>query len=121
MGGKASRDKGGRGERELVHIFQDHGIPARRVPLSGAMSGTGFGGDVLVTLHCDAPEDHISSFPQCGGEERIEVKRRGSGFVQIDKWLDDNYALCFRSDRKDWNITLRLEDFLKAIAATREE
>jgi len=30
-GGKASRDKGGRGERRWCAWFEEHGIPARRV------------------------------------------------------------------------------------------
>ena len=35
-GGKASRRKGDRFEREIVALFQAHGIAAERVPLSGA-------------------------------------------------------------------------------------
>lgn len=39
MGGKASRDKGGRGERMAVKCFRDAGWEAYRVPLSGASDG----------------------------------------------------------------------------------
>ena len=53
--------------------------------------------------------------PNCNGEERIEVKRRGSGFARIDKWLEDNYAVVYRRDHGDWIVTLRLTDFLDAI------
>ena len=38
--GKASRDKGGRFEREVVNWFRGQGIPAERVPLSGAAKGS---------------------------------------------------------------------------------
>ena len=53
MGGKASRDKGNRSERELKHLL--HGarirgrvLTARRVPLSGAMSASGY----LIKCEC---------------------------------------------------------------------
>jgi Holliday junction resolvase len=36
---RMSRDKGQRIERELVHLHLDAGIPASRVPLSGAAGG----------------------------------------------------------------------------------
>ena len=47
MGGKMSRDKGGRVERELANAFKAAGIPAERVPLSGAAGGS-FSGDLLI-------------------------------------------------------------------------
>jgi Holliday junction resolvase len=46
-GGRASRQKGNRTERAIVHVLQSHGFAAERVPLSGAARGR-FGGDVSV-------------------------------------------------------------------------
>src|SRR4051812_21164239 len=47
MGGKASRDKGSRGERQLRDELTKQGwLGAMRIPLSGAMKG--FKGDVLA-------------------------------------------------------------------------
>jgi hypothetical protein len=48
-GGRASRQKGNRLERALVHALQNAGFAAERVPLSGAARGR-FGGDVSVPL-----------------------------------------------------------------------
>jgi len=39
MAGKGVREKGKRGERELVRVLRERGIEARRVPLSGSVEG----------------------------------------------------------------------------------
>jgi hypothetical protein len=59
-------------------------VNARRVPLSGSVDG--FEGDVIVQLH--------------DGEIRGEVKarKRGAGFVTIERWLGDSAALFLRRD-----------------------
>jgi len=122
VSGKASRDKGNRGERELVQIL--HGarirgrvLTARRVPLSGAMKDTGFGGDLLVG---DAVSDQFYQRTQPGSEEIIEVKRRAQGFKVIDRWLDDAFAVCYRRDRGEWIITMRLKDLLEGDGDTQD-
>ncbi len=48
MAGKGVREKGKRGERELVRILRERGIEARRVPLSGSVEG--YEGDIVVKL-----------------------------------------------------------------------
>ena len=53
MGGKMSRDKGYRAENSLRHFFLDHGIDAKRIPLSGGAPG--FPGDLLVPELFDKP------------------------------------------------------------------
>ena len=79
---RLSRDKGQRIEREVVHLHQDAGIPASRVPLSGAAGGE-FAGDLHVL------------------DLRAEVKSRkdGSGFKQLETWLADHDMLFVRRDR----------------------
>lgn len=47
MGGKMSRNKGSRVERELVALLREDGWEAFRVPLSGAAQG--FKGDVVAS------------------------------------------------------------------------
>ncbi len=134
MGGKASRDKGNRSERELKHLL--HGakirgrtLTARRVPLSGAMSSTGFGGDLLVGERCSdwglhRGMKHIEAFTggcavcsgtgvEQGTEEIWEVKRRATAFKQIYAWLDDAAVLAYRSDKHGWLVTMRLEDYVE--------
>lgn len=90
--GKASRDKGGRGEREFAKL-----IGGMRVPLSGAQEG--FSNDVR------------------GLGLSWEVKRRRSGFKQLYDWLEDEReqpdALAVRADRKDWLVCMKLDKFLE--------
>jgi hypothetical protein len=85
-GGRASRDKGNRLERSLVHALQNAGFVAERVPLSGAARGR-FGGDL--------------SIPLLGADRRVEVKCRGDGFRQLYSWLDGADFLIVRADRSE--------------------
>ena len=71
-GGRASRQKGNRVERALVHALQDAGFAAERVPLSGAARGR-FGGDLSV--------------PLLGIDRRVEVKAHATGFRQLYEWV----------------------------------
>lgn len=82
MGNSAKR-KGDRIEREIVHLHQAMGVPAQRVPLSGAAGGH-FSGDVWIE------------------DMKAEVKARaeGSGFKTLERWLGDNDLLFLRRDRK---------------------
>ncbi len=101
-GGRASRQKGDRFEREIVALFQVHGIAAERVPLSGAAGGS-FSGDI--------------SIPILGVDQRLEAKIRRSGFKQIREWMAGNFAVVFRADRSEPLIVLRLADFAKLTIA----
>lgn len=98
MGGRHSRNKGARVEREVVHICQEGGIAAERVPLSGAAGGS-YKGDV--------------SMPVLGHDVTLEVKARASGFKQIYGWLADNYGIVLRADREQPLICIRLTDFVE--------
>lgn len=81
--GRMSKRKGSRIEREIVNRHREAGIPAERVPLSGAAGGS-FGGDVVIA-----------------DELRAEVKARagGKGFKTLEGWLGTNDALFLRRDR----------------------
>lgn len=96
--GKASRDKGLRGEREFAEL-----VGGRRVPLSGAQRG--FENDVLI----ETPV----------GVLKAEVKRRKGGFSTIYGWLEDEREkpdiVAFRADRKPWLVAMPVEMFLKLI------
>lgn len=93
--GKASRDKGARRERELVAKAKAAGLPAERVPLSGAAGGS-FTGDVRIL------------------DRLCEVKARanGEGFATIERWLGDNDALVLWRDRAEPLVVLSLQDWL---------
>lgn len=94
MGGKASRDKGARGERDLVHRLRAYGFLAERVPLSGAAGGQ-FSGDLRIGV--------------AGRQLSCEVKVRGDGFKQLYGWLGDNHCLVVRADRKQPLLVIPLE------------
>lgn len=91
--GKASRDKGARHERMLVNLFQEHGLAAERVPLSGAAGGS-FAGDISV--------------PVLGDDWTLEAKVRAHGFAQLYGWLDGNDALIVKQDRAEPLVVLSL-------------
>lgn len=101
--GRASRDKGMRGEREFAEL-----VGGRRIPLSGAQKG--FENDVEV--------------PTPIGTIRAEVKRRKSGFSTLYGWLEDEREcpdiVAFRSDRKPWIVAMPLEVFQRLIGRDSE-
>lgn len=93
--GKMQRDKGNRFERSAVNIFKAFGIPAQRVPLSGATDYAK--GDVELVLH--------------GKTYRAECKARGTGFKQIYSWLDGNDVLIIKADRQPALVVIPIEEF----------
>jgi Holliday junction resolvase len=95
--GKASRDKGARGERLFVRLLQEQGIAAERIPLSGAAGGS-FTGDITV--------------PVMGIDRKFECKLRADGFKEIYKWLEGNTGLFLKSDRRTPLVVLRMSEFL---------
>jgi Holliday junction resolvase len=103
-GGRASRQKGDRAERAIVHLLQERGFAAERVPLSGAARGR-FGGDVSV--------------PLLGRDLRCEVKCRGNGFRQLYDWLNGADLLIVKADRLEPLVVLPLK-FAAEIAAIAE-
>jgi len=99
--GKSQRDKGARYEREIVNLFQEWGVAAERVPLSGA-SGGRYAGDVSV--------------PVLGADVVFELKKRGNGFKQLYKWLgDDNYGLIVAADRQPSLVCVPIYRFIKLL------
>ena len=92
-GGRASRDKGNRLERAVVHLLQDRGLGAERVPLSGSAGGS-YSGDLTV--------------PILGRDLVVEAKARAKGFSQIYSWLEGRDALIIKADRRDALVVLPL-------------
>jgi Holliday junction resolvase len=92
--GKKSRAKGQRNECAIVNALKVAGLPAVRVPLSGAAGGQ-FAGDIKVN------------------GRRYEAKIRASGFKQIYDWLGGNAGLFIRSDRQEPLIVVRLSDWIE--------
>lgn len=91
-----SRAKGDRFESEVVKLFLADGIPAQRVPLSGAAGGM-FGGDIQVIAH--------------DRQRKLECKVRADKWVAEYGWLEGNYALVVKRDRSEPLVLMRLSDF----------
>ncbi len=98
MSGKSPRQKGDRLERAVVLLLREHGLDAKRVPLSG--SAKGYPGDVVVTV---AGRDHV-----------LECKSRRD-FATLYKWLQHRDALILKGDRREHLVVLRLADLLNAL------
>ncbi len=94
--GKMQRNKGNRVEREIVNYLKDNGIPAKRVPLSGAAEG--FKGDIIID-----------------GSLRAEVKARKDGFKQIYDWLEGNDYLFIKANRKPVLVVMEIDEFIRLI------
>jgi Holliday junction resolvase len=91
-GGRGSRDKGGREERNLVNRHLELGIHAERYPLSGASRFRGSGHDI-----------DVYAFGRDEGPLVAESKARknGGGFVQIESWLAEHDLLFLKRNHAD--------------------
>lgn len=94
------RQKGDRFEREIVASFEGDGMPAQRVPLSGAAGGM-FSGDIHIVTRL--------------GRRKVECKVRARAWKDLYEWLAGNWALVIKRDRSEPLVVMRLSDF-KALA-----
>ena len=88
--GIMQRRKGAKVEREIVNALKAAGIPAERVPLSGAHGGS-FAGDVVVDKRWRA---------------EVKARKGGAGFKQLEKWLGDNDLLILKRNHGDPMVLL---------------
>lgn len=95
MGGKSSRDKGGAFELEVVKNHESIGIPAKKVPLSGASKG--FPGDVDIGL--------------LGLKGECKKRGNGDGFKTLERWMGSNDVLFLKRNRKPPLIQLTWEAY----------
>ena len=102
--GKASRDKGGRFERELVNTARAHSLDAYRVPLSGAADG--FKNDVIIKKGRETWE--------------IEAKKRANGFKFLYDNIDGADVLVVGADRRKPLAVLDYEDFCDLLAGVHD-
>lgn len=111
MGGRASREKGKRGERELAKLWQAAlpNITVRRTGQDQAHSAVEKPGDI-----------------DTGGLYAVEAKRRKrlswtvirEGLRQaVEAAKPSEFAvLCAREDKGEWVVTIRLADWLRVVA-----
>jgi hypothetical protein len=101
VGGRASRQKGYRREREVVLALGEAGLSAQRMPLSGALGGD-LRGDVMVE------------------GVRLEVKGRAEPPKVLEGWLRDNDALVLIADRKPWRVYLPFDSFVEYLQLKKQ-
>jgi Holliday junction resolvase len=94
------RQKGSRVERELVARHLECGIPAKRVPLSGAQAG--WKGDIRVGEYLVA---------------EVKARANGEGFATLEKWLGDNALLFLKRDRRQPMVVVEWETYLRLVKA----
>ena len=115
MMGKPSRDKGKRGEREVVERFaRDSYIDARRDWESQSKPGGQKYGDIQLTTpkHHGPGNDRLPVY--------LEVRRRASQ-LDIPAWIREveeqapsgfYRAVVFRRDREDWHVAIPLDEYI---------
>lgn len=103
--GRASREKGKRGEREVVAVFRDAGLEARRTAPMQAQEG--------------APEADVAV--NVAGQH-IEVKRVNR--IRMLEWSRQAEraagpgivpAVAYRPDGEPWRVSLPLEDYAQLL------
>ncbi len=103
MAGKKHRVKGDAGERELVHILTDLGVPCFRKVASGSGWPTDLTnvGDIGLI---NEPDTHV------------EVKRRARAFGLLYDALEKAQVVFCRDDRHDWLVVQKVSadcDFVR--------
>jgi len=104
--GKSNARKGRDHENNTVKELMRAGIPARRVPLSGAIDG--WPGDIQFGIGEMVP-----------GQVKFSGDKRGQG--QIRRWIIDHFALFLRAPNEETLVVLRLKDFMGMYKDSREE
>jgi hypothetical protein len=83
-------------------MFQDAGIAAERIPLSGSAGGS-FAGDLTI--------------PVMGVDRRFEAKKRAGGFKLLYDFLADHFGLFVAQDRAPTLVVLRADHFIDLVKA----
>jgi|TARA_R110002020_G_scaffold36666_2_gene110408 hypothetical protein len=92
--GKSQREKGLRIEREIVNKLRAFGVPAERVPLSGAAGGS-YTGDLLVS----------------GEKAEVKGRKDGTGFALLYRWIEGVKYLIVKTDREQPLVVMELDQF----------
>jgi Holliday junction resolvase len=99
---KTSRNKGKRGERELAHLLNDNGFPAKR--------GQQFAGG------SNSPDVISEDFPfhiECKRVERLDLY--GAMTQAIGDAGDKPPCVAHRRNNSEWLFTCRLTDLLELL------
>jgi len=96
-GGRRSRVKGDRIEREIVSRHAAIGIKAERYPLSGGSRFRGSGHDVDIYAFGKDEAPLVAE---------MKSRRSGAGFVTLEKWLGEHDCLFLRRDSAEAMVLL---------------
>ena len=96
-GGRRSRAKGDRVEREIVQRHKAIHIFAERVPLSGATRYQGNGGDVDI---------YVNGRDEAPLVSEVKSRKDGSGFKSLERWLGENDLIFLRRNGADPLVVL---------------
>lgn len=95
-----SKQKGGRGERELAHVLQGYGYDAHR--------GQQFAGGVDSPDVSGLPGIHI----ECKRVENLNIHKAYAQAVR-DAEGQKIPAVFHRRNRESWMVTMSLDDFME--------
>ena len=98
-----SRNKGKRGEREVVSIARLHGLPAERT---------------WHTAQSPNAADRCCDVTLAG--LKVQVKLAANGFHTLYSALEGVDVACVRCDRREWLAVLSLEVLLNLLAAQQK-
>ena len=100
--GKASRERGKRGEREFANLLKEHGFDARR-----GQQFSGKNGDADVV---GLPGYHLEI-------KRVEKLNIEKAMEQsfTDAKDDEIPVVAHRRDRKGWLVTMRFDDWIELV------
>lgn len=98
--GKASRDKGKRGELEISHILQEHGYPARR-----SVQFNGWQGEADV-IGVDGIHIEVKRVERLNIDAAMDQSKR-------DAKGDEIPVVFHRRNNREWLATLPLDDFIR--------
>jgi hypothetical protein len=108
--GAMQRNKGNRVEREIVNWHKDIGIPAERVPLSGASRYQGEGHDLNVYPWGEEQEPLVCE---------VKARKDGAGSTLLRRWLADYDALFLHEDREDDLVVVPCRVWAELLDAVR--
>ena len=106
MGGRSSRQKGQRGEREVAKLFTDRGYQARR-------------GDSQSRGAREADVEDTGFWIEVKRGKRCPIRR---GNAQIERDKDGRSGLLFwRDDRADWRVDMDTHTFFELLGSCGPE
>jgi hypothetical protein len=110
QGGRRSRDKGNRVERQIIEGHKQLGIHAERYPLSGATRFRGSGHDVDL---------YIFGKDEAPAVAEVKSRASGEGFTTLERWLGEYDLLVLRRDRADPLVVLPWSTWARLLERVR--